>query len=85
MKKTIALLLSAVIMVSMLNGCRRQPGEHPGDPTVNNTTTTKKPTITDPTKHTTRPSATQNTEKDTVGGQSVTGGNRNRSRMIPHR
>ena len=100
MKKLIVFLLSAVVILSMFAGCRRQTGENPGDPTVNNTTdagivpsTSTQATrpSTEPTMHTTIPDSTTDTGNDfTNGSDSTEDGTmssepRNRDRMIPRR
>ena len=75
MKKLIVLMLSVVMVLSILAGCRRQTDETPGDPTVNNTTTPTVPSMTspvtrpstEPTMHTTLPDSTAGTGNDATG------------------
>lgn len=100
MKKLFILFLTAVVILSMLTGCRRQPDGNPGDPTVNNSTdastipsTSTQATrpSTEPTMHTTVPDSTLSTSDDyTNGSDSSEEGTlnseaRNRDRMITRR
>lgn len=99
MKKLIVLLLSVVMILSIVAGCRRQTNGEPGDPTVNNTTTPTVPTMTspltrpstEPTMHTTVPDSTADTGNDVTGesnlpDESTTNSDaRHRDRMLPRR
>ena len=100
MKKLIVLLLSFVLVLLLMTGCRKQTNGKPGEPTVNNSSTaatvpsmTTKAThpSTEPTRHTTVPDTTMETgngatANDDLPLESATNSNaRNRDRMIPRR
>lgn len=81
MKKLIALMLSMVMVLPILAGCRRQTTGAPGDPTVNNSTTkatrpsmTTQPTrsSTESTKHTTIPDSTAGSSNHATGETDIT-------------
>ena len=94
--KKIILLMTAVIILSMFSGCRRQNNENSGEPTVNNTTetstvpsTTSRATrpSTEPTIHTTAPDSTMDTniDGDVFEEETTSGDERIRGRMLPRR
>lgn len=60
MKKTFSLLLTVILTMAIFTGCRRQLDGHPGDPTVNNSSTTESTRVTIPSI-TTRPTESTST------------------------
>lgn len=97
MKKLIMLLLSAVMILSLFTGCRRQTN---GDPTVNSSSdsttvpSTTRPATrpsTEPTIETTMPDSTVDTGSDFTNGSdssedaTMNSDARRRDRILPHR
>ena len=100
MKKLIMLLLSAVMILSLFTGCRRQTNGNPGDPTVNSSSdsttvpSTTRPATrpsTEPTIETTMPDSTVDSGSDFTNGSdssedaTMNSDARRRDRILPHR